>query len=282
MTFTDKTEGVTKQTEENGWITWTIPLPITKKENNYSIRARGEGGIWYDESEYDIAAENSRAERPAKAIIKVTPPAELKLNEYNTIAIETYTGTDMVRITNTSNNLTYMYGRDATNVTITDNADGTSIWEIAIMIRDENVSYLINARLNQAWDAANVTVTGKAVTEAEETTEPATEPAQKSGVIISATAEDIKVGTNGYITVVTTGDVTRVKLSGGTGSSKIYTKTNKTVTVTANGDGTLTWQIPVRSTAADTVTYTVSGQTGSMWEPVTASVTVNFIEEAAA
>ena len=149
------------------------------------------------------------------------------------------------------------------------------------MIRDENVSYLINARLNQAWDATNVTLTGTAVTSAEE--EEITEPAApKSGVILSATAEEIKVGTNGYITVVTTGDVTRVKLTGGAGSSKIYTKTNKTVIVTANADGTLTWQIPARSTAAGAVTYTVSGQTGSMWEPVTATVTVNFIEEVAA
>ena len=183
-------------------------------------------------------------------------------------------------MTNTENNLTYLYGRDATNVTVTDNADGTSLWEIAIMIRSEDVSYLINARLNQAWDAANVKVTGKAVTAEAETTEPAAaEPAANAGVILSATAEDIKVGVNGYITVVTTGDVTRVKLSGGAGSSKIYTKTNKTVIVTANGDGTLTWQIPARSTAASQVTYTVAGQIGSMWEPVTVNVTVNFVED---
>ena len=277
-TFTDKTEGVTKTVEENGWITWTVPIPITKKINNLEIRVRGEGGIWYDTSEYDVAAENSGAERPAKAIIKVTPPETIKLNEYNKLAIETYTGTDAVKLTNTANNLTYQYGRDSTNVTVTDNADGTSLWEIEVMIRTADVKYSVNARLNQAWDANGVTWTGTAVTA--ETTEPATEPVtEQQAVIISATAEDIKVGTNGYITVVTNGDVTRVKLTGGVGSSKIYTKTNKTVIVTANANGTLTWQIPVRSTAACQATYTVYGQIGSMWEPVTATVTVNFYEE---
>ena len=103
--------------------------------------------------------------------------------------------------------------------------------------------------------------------------------------ILNATAALGKKLTYTNLTVTTTSDVTKVRLTIGT-KAAVYTRASNNVTFTDNGDGTATWVIGYRFTAAGEYNILVESR-GNTWDgcsntTVTTTIYNNNAELAAA
>ena len=77
------------------------------------------------------------------------------------------------------------------------------------------------------------------------------------------------------ITITTTSDVSKIRLTVGT-KQAVYTRTSNNVTFTDNGDGTATWEIGYRFTAEGQYTVTVESRGNSWVDCSSATVTTTI------
>ena len=163
--------------------------------------------------------------------------------------------------------------------TITD-ADGVRTWNIRIRF-----SYVGNDDYQiQNWKLQYRKVNGDKwldseynydikITKYAETVSPVEGKDPFSVISVATPTDAIAKGKFAEVTVVTTSDASRIRLTVA-GKSSTYLKTSQnTISVTDNGDGTTTWVVKYRFATAGTVTVTAQAR-GNAWSSAVAGADV--------
>lgn len=200
----------------------------------------------------------------------------VKRGDYVYLTVVTSTNVNRVRIAKTEADgtlATVAYSTTASNpdnLTITD-ADGVRTWNIRVRF-----SYVGNDdSQTQTWKLQYRKVNGDKwldseysydikITKYAETVSPVEGKDPYSVISVATPDATVAKGSFTQITVVTTNDVSRIRLNVA-GKSSTYLKTSKNIaSVTDNGDGTFTWVVNYRFATAGT--FSVAAQTrGNAW-----------------
>ena len=161
-------------TDEEGIRTWNIKMPFTfstsfddlKINETWSLSYKNDGLTkWNDFSETKAISvfreecymnENTSEFEPF-TLVSVTGPENVQLNKFSEITIVTTSDCAKVRISVNGKNATYM--KSSTNVTVTENEDGTTTWVIRYKFTQagEN-TYSVSTR-GPAWSEAKTFIT---------------------------------------------------------------------------------------------------------------------------
>lgn len=209
----------------------------------------------------------------------------VKRGDYVYLTVVTSTNVNRVRIAKTEADGTLATvafsttAKNPDNLTITD-ADGVRTWNIRIRF-----SYVGNDDYQiQTWKLQYRKVNGDKwldseynydikITKYAETVSPVEGKDPFSVISVATPAEAIAKGSFAEVTVVTTSDASRIRLTVA-GKSSTYLKTSQnTVSVTDNGDGTTTWVVKYRFAAAGTATVTAQAR-GNAWSSAVAGADV--------
>lgn len=213
------------------------------------------------------------ADLTSAAISKTT----VKRGEYVNLTVVTSTNVNRVRLAKPGTDgtlATISYSATASNsdnVTVTD-ADGVRTWNIRVRFsyvgnddsQTQTWKLQYRSKVNgDKWLESGYSYDIKITKYAE--TVPPVEGADPYSVISVATPDaTVAKGSFTQITVVTTNDVSRIRLIVD-GKSSTYLKTSKSIaSVTDNGDGTVTWVVNYRFATAGT--FSVAAKTrGNAW-----------------
>jgi uncharacterized repeat protein (TIGR02543 family) len=201
---------------------------------------------------------------PLSSVKEITVPETAAINSTAAINVTVGEGVDRLRVEDISTGAQTTYSPTSAGVTVTDNGDGTATWSIGVYLTKLEGIYRVTARTYTVWEEAGL-----------EKTITCTASAQEKA-LISAIGQQANVGETAYVTIVTSGDVDRVRLTNQSGSVKTYTRTNTTITLTENEDGTLTWLIPYRLTTPGEYALSVTVRVCSAWELSSLSATVVY------
>ena len=209
----------------------------------------------------------------------------VKRGDYVYLTVVTSTNVNRVRIAKTEADGTLATvafsttAKNPDNLTITD-ADGVRTWNIRIRF-----SYVGNDDYQiQTWKLQYRKVNGDKwldseynydikITKYAETVSPVEGKDPFSVISVATPADAIAKGSFAEVTVVTTSDASRIRLTVA-GKSSTYLKTSQnTVSVTDNGDGTTTWVVKYRFAAAGTATVTAQAR-GNAWSSAVAGADV--------
>lgn len=209
----------------------------------------------------------------------------VKRGDYVYLTVVTSTKVNRVRIAKTEADGTLATvafsttAKNPDNLTITD-ADGVRTWNIRIRF-----SYVGNDDYQiQNWKLQYRKVNGDKwldseynydikITKYAETVSPVEGKDPFSVISVATPTDAIAKGKFAEVTVVTTSDASRIRLTVA-GRSSTYLKTSQnTVSVTDNGDGTTTWVVKYRFATAGTVTVTAQAR-GNAWSSAVAGADV--------
>lgn len=209
----------------------------------------------------------------------------VKRGDYVYLTVVTSTNVNRVRIAKTEADGTLATvafsttAKNPDNLTITD-ADGVRTWNIRIRF-----SYVGNDDYQiQNWKLQYRKVNGDKwldseynydikITKYAETVSPVEGKDPFSVISVATPADAIAKGSFAEVTVVTTSDASRIRLTVA-GRSSTYLKTSQnTVSVTDNGDGTTTWVVKYRFATAGTATVTAQAR-GNAWSSAVAGADV--------
>lgn len=209
----------------------------------------------------------------------------VKRGDYVYLTVVTSTNVNRVRIAKTEADGTLATvafsttAKNPDNLTITD-ADGVRTWNIRIRF-----SYVGNDDYQiQNWKLQYRKVNGNKwldseynydikITKYAETVSPVEGKDPFSVISVATPTDAIAKGSFAEVTVVTTSDASRIRLTVA-GRSSTYLKTSQnTVSVTDNGDGTTTWVVKYRFAAAGTATVTAQAR-GNAWSSAVAGADV--------
>lgn len=209
----------------------------------------------------------------------------VKRGDYVYLTVVTSTNVNRVRIAKTEADGTLATvafsttAKNPDNLTITD-ADGVRTWNIRIRF-----SYVGNDDYQiQTWKLQYRKVNGDKwldseynydikITKYAETVSPVEGKDPFSVISVATPVDSIAKGSFAEVTVVTTSDASRIRLTVA-GKSSTYLKTSQnTVSVTDNGDGTTTWVVKYRFAAAGTATVTAQAR-GNAWSSAVAGADV--------
>lgn len=209
----------------------------------------------------------------------------VKRGDYVYLTVVTSTNVNRVRIAKTEADGTLATvafsttAKNPDNLTITD-ADGVRTWNIRIRF-----SYVGNDDYQiQNWKLQYRKVNGDKwldseynydikITKYAETVSPVEGKDPFSVISVATPADSIAKGSFAEVTVVTTSDASRIRLTVA-GKSSTYLKTSQnTVSVTDNGDGTTTWVVKYRFATAGTATVTAQAR-GNAWSSAVAGADV--------
>ena len=209
----------------------------------------------------------------------------VKRGDYVYLTVVTSTNVNRVRIAKTEADGTLATvafsttAKNPDNLTITD-ADGVRTWNIRIRF-----SYVGNDDYQiQTWKLQYRKVNGDKwldseynydikITKYAETVSPVEGKDPFSVISVATPAEAIAKGSFAEVTVVTTSDASRIRLTVA-GRSSTYLKTSQnTISVTDNGDGTTTWVVKYRFATAGTATVTAQAR-GNAWSSAVAGADV--------
>ena len=214
---------------------------------------------------------------PADLTSATISKTTVKRGEYVNLTVVTSTNVNRVRLAKpgTDSTLaTISYSATASNsdnVTVTD-ADGVRTWNIRVRFsyvgnddsQTQTWKLQYRSKVNgDKWLESGYSYDIKITKYAE--TVPPVEGADPYSVISVATPDaTVAKGSFTQITVVTTNDVSRIRLIVD-GKSSTYLKTSKSIaSVTDNGDGTVTWVVNYRFATAGT--FSVAAKTrGNAW-----------------
>ena len=209
----------------------------------------------------------------------------VKRGDYVYLTVVTSTNVNRVRIAKTEADGTLATvafsttAKNPDNLTITD-ADGVRTWNIRIRF-----SYVGNDDYQiQNWKLQYRKVNGNKwldseynydikITKYAETVSPVEGKDPFSVISVATPTDAIAKGSFAEVTVVTTSDASRIRLTVA-GRSSTYLKTSQnTVSVTDNGDGPTTWVVKYRFAAAGTATVTAQAR-GNAWSSAVAGADV--------
>lgn len=209
----------------------------------------------------------------------------VKRGDYVYLTVVTSTNVNRVRIAKTEADGTLATvafsttAKNPDNLTITD-ADGVRTWNIRIRF-----SYVGNDDYQiQNWKLQYRKVNGDKwldseynydikITKYAETVSPVEGKDPFSVISVATPTDAIAKGSFAEVTVVTTSDASRIRLTVA-GKSSTYLKTSQnTVSVTDNGDGTTTWVVKYRFATAGTATVTAQAR-GNAWSSAVAGADV--------
>ena len=209
----------------------------------------------------------------------------VKRGDYVYLTVVTSTNVNRVRIAKTEADGTLATvafsttAKNPDNLTITD-ADGVRTWNIRIRF-----SYVGNDNYQiQNWKLQYRKVNGDKwldseynydikITKYAETVSPVEGKDPFSVISVATPVDSIVKGSFAEVTVVTTSDASRIRLTVA-GRSSTYLKTSQnTVSVTDNGDGTTTWVVKYRFATAGTATVTAQAR-GNAWSSAVAGADV--------
>lgn len=209
----------------------------------------------------------------------------VKRGDYVYLTVVTSTNVNRVRIAKTEADGTLATvafsttAKNPDNLTITD-ADGVRTWNIRIRF-----SYVGNADYQiQNWKLQYRKVNGDKwldseynydikITKYAETVSPVEGKDPFSVISVAAPTDAIAKGSFAEVTVVTTSDASRIRLTVA-GKSSTYLKTSQnTVSVTDNGDGTTTWVVKYRFSTVGTTAITAQAR-GNAWSAAVAGADV--------
>ena len=209
----------------------------------------------------------------------------VKRGDYVYLTVVTSTNVNRVRIAKTEADGTLATvafsttAKNPDNLTITD-ADGVRTWNIRIRF-----SYVGNDDYQiQNWKLQYRKVNGDKwldseynydikITKYAETVSPVEGKDPFSVISVATPVDSIAKGSFAEVTVVTTSDASRIRLTVA-GRSSTYLKTSQnTVSVTDNGDGTTTWVVKYRFATAGTATVTAQAR-GNAWSSAVAGADV--------
>lgn len=209
----------------------------------------------------------------------------VKRGDYVYLTVVTSTNVNRVRIAKTEADGTLATvafsttAKNPDNLTITD-ADGVRTWNIRIRF-----SYVGNDDYQiQNWKLQYRKVNGDKwldseynydikITKYAETVSPVEGKDPFSVISVATPVDSIVKGSFAEVTVVTTSDASRIRLTVA-GRSSTYLKTSQnTVSVTDNGDGTTTWVVKYRFATAGTATVTAQAR-GNAWSSAVAGADV--------
>lgn len=209
----------------------------------------------------------------------------VKRGDYVYLTVVTSTNVNRVRIAKTEADGTLATvafsttAKNPDNLTITD-ADGVRTWNIRIRF-----SYVGNDDYQiQNWKLQYRKVNGDKwldseynydikITKYAETVSPVEGKDPFSVISVATPVDSIAKGSFAEVTVVTTSDASRIRLTVA-GKSSTYLKTSQnTISVTDNGDGTTTWVVKYRFATAGTATVTAQAR-GNAWSSAVAGADV--------
>ena len=289
----------------DGTEVWTVRATIP--EGGYKARAK----VAYDESSwellengFDFTVEYDETVSVSAIISVAVDKTEIKRGDSVTFTIVATSDINMIRLADVvDNGSTVSSSIGFTKASVgegwVDNGDGTATWTVSFPI-----SYVLdiqNPKLSElntytayyydeassefidgGVDSVSVNVTRYDTSgEIHEVDGNEVDPYS----ILDATAALGKKLSYTNITITTTSDVSKIRLTVGT-KQAVYTRTSNNVTFTDNGDGTATWVIGYRFTAAGEYTVTVESR-GNTWvdcssTTVTTTIYNNNAELAAA
>ena len=161
----------------------------------------------------------------------------------------------------------------STAVTVTNNDDGTLTWAITMRFtysatdlqQIQNWTVWYRAVDDIGWTQTDKALEVKVTRYAEN---PAPTPGYDAYSIISVSAPATGSKT-AYtdLVIVTTSDVTKVRLNNNNGKTVTYLKTSNNVNAVDNGDGTMTWNIRYRFATVGEQTWGVQCR-GNAWSAV--------------
>lgn len=209
----------------------------------------------------------------------------VKRGDYVYLTVVTSTNVNRVRIAKTEADGTLATvafsttAKNPDNLTITD-ADGVRTWNIRIRF-----SYVGNDDYQiQNWKLQYRKVNGDKwldseynydikITKYAETVSPVEGKDPFSVISVATPVDSIAKGSFAEVTVVTTSDASRIRLTVA-GKSSTYLKTSQnTISITDNGDGTTTWVVKYRFATAGTATVTAQAR-GNAWSSAVAGADV--------
>ena len=280
-------EEVTLGSADTDYEVWSIRAIYT--EGTYKVRAKVAHSddswepkdIAYDfVNTYDVEPIDPN-DLTSATISKTT----VKRGDYVYLTVVTSTNVNRVRIAKTEADGTLATvafsttAKNPDNLTITD-ADGVRTWNIRIRF-----SYVGNDDYQiQNWKLQYRKVNGDKwldseynydikITKYAETVSPVEGKDPFSVISVATPVDSIAKGSFAEVTVVTTSDASRIRLTVA-GKSSTYLKTSQnTVSVTDNGDGTTTWVVKYRFATAGTATVTAQAR-GNAWSSAVAGADV--------
>ena len=275
-------EAVAFGSADTAYEVWTIVTILT--EGDYKVRAKLDytSSSWEDKAfayDYTMKFDEKTIDEAATLLDVNLSDNVVKRGEYLTVSFVAAPEVDRIRIAmdNGDGTSTIMsYSKTATAVqSIEQNADGNNVWTLKIRFtysgnedsQDQNWVVWFRVAGNAAWiksdKAFDVKVTKYAPVE-----ETVPGYAAYSLISIDAPAEGVK---NKLTTLVikTTSDITRVRLNNQAGKTATFLATSTNATAVDNGDGTTTWTISYRFTAAGEQTWAVQVR-GNTWSTIDA------------
>ncbi len=280
---------------DNGTEVWTIRATIP--EGGYKARAK----VSYDENSweqlengFDFTVEYATQATTSAIISLAVDKNEIKRGDSATFTIITTSDINMIRLADVVDNGTDVsstigFTKASVGNGWVDNGDGTATWTVSFPI-----SYVLdmdNPKLSELntytayfYDEASSTFVDSGVdsvsvnvtrydTSGEVHTVDGEEVEPYS--ILEVTAALGKKLSYTTITITTTSDVSKIRLTVGT-KQAVYTRTSNNVTFTDNGDGTATWEIGYRFTAEGQYTVTVESRGNSWVDCSSATVTTTI------
>ncbi len=280
---------------------WTIRATIPA--GGYKARAKVtyEESSWEElENGYDFTVEYDENTATTSQVISLAvDKAEIKRGATATFTVVTTDDITMIRLADkvdNSSEVTSSIGFSKANLgsNWVDNGDGTATWTVAFAISytDMNKASELHSYTAYYYDGNDfvdggidpVSVNVTKYDTSGEIHEVDGEPVEPYS-ILNATAALGKKLTYTNLTITTTSDVTKVRLSVGE-KKAVYTRASNNVTFTDNGDGTATWVIGYRFLTAGQYTIGVESR-GNTWDgcsntTVTTTIYNNNAELAAA
>ena len=255
---------------------WTICTVLT--EGAYKVRAKVDYSSTSWESiafAYDYACEYDERPVEAEIITSATGPATIKRGDEGTIVIVADASVNRMRLKMDKGDGTYTtvsYAPTSAAVS-TATADGKTTWTITITF-----TYAGTAASQQqdwavwyrtatvGWTESDKVVSVKVTRYAETTTTPSGS-APYSVISVKAPAAAVQ-GEAVTLTIVTTNDISRIKLSYD-GRSSTYLKTSNNVSVVEDAEaGTYTWTVTYKfGVAADGQVWSVQCR-GTSWSAI--------------
>jgi hypothetical protein len=262
---------------------WTVALILVP--GDYKVRAKldYDSGSWEDIAyayDYAMAYDEKPVDPEAPdMIVSATAAAENVLRgEYSTITVVTDASVSRLRMV-MQDGTTVSYADTSKSVTITENADGTKSWAISIRFtyagtadnQEQTWTFWYRCTGDKAWTETDKSATVN-VTRYEVTESPAPDYEAFSIVSVETDGEAVK-GEQEVITIVTTADVTRIRLNVN-GRAASYLTTSNNVTVSdPDANGLITWTIKYRFGTVGQAEVAVQCR-GNAWSAIDADATV--------
>ena len=261
---------------------WTVSLILTP--GDYKVRAKldYDSGSWEDIAfayDYTMAYDEKPVDPEAPEMIQsVTTAAETVLRgDYNVITVVTDASVTRLRMV-MQDGTTVSYANTSKSVTYTLNDNGTATWAINIRFtyagtaenQIQTWTFWYRCTGDTVWTETDKATTVN-VTRYEVTESPAPEYDAFTIVSVESDGEAVK-GTPEAITIVTTADVTRIRLNVN-GRSASYLTSSNNVSVSEAENGLITWTINYRFGTVGNTEVGVQCR-GNSWSAVTADTTV--------